>query len=83
MMPSVFPSHNASPFMPQPSASHGGEEAERVEENNCVFAWIDEVVNSRRHISETKTTTSPTTDDLIDLSTTNLLLPGAVQEFYL
>ncbi|RPB02736.1 hypothetical protein L873DRAFT_1801741, partial [Choiromyces venosus 120613-1] len=80
MIPSVFPSHNASRFMLQPLVSHGGDEAERVEENNSVFASIDAVVISGHHMSETKTTTSPMTDKLIDLSTTNVLLPGALQD---
>ncbi|RPB02748.1 hypothetical protein L873DRAFT_1787457 [Choiromyces venosus 120613-1] len=66
-----------------PTSGFSCQEAERVEENNSVFAWIEAVVITGRHLSETKTTTSPMTDDLIDLSTTNLLLPGALQDFYL
>ncbi|RPB02731.1 hypothetical protein L873DRAFT_1841606 [Choiromyces venosus 120613-1] len=37
MMPSVFPSPNASLFVLQPPVSHGGEDVERVEDNNSVF----------------------------------------------
>ncbi|RPB02946.1 hypothetical protein L873DRAFT_1787392 [Choiromyces venosus 120613-1] len=67
-------SHNASGFMPQPPVSHSQEEAERIEKNKRVFAWIDAVVISACHMSETMTTTSPVTNDFIDLFTTNLLV---------
>ncbi|RPB02943.1 hypothetical protein L873DRAFT_1801539 [Choiromyces venosus 120613-1] len=74
MMPSTCPSDSASRCMPQPSLPQAGGDAERVEKNKSVFAWIDAVIISACHMSETMTTTSPVTSDLIDLFTTNLFV---------
>ncbi|RPB05027.1 hypothetical protein L873DRAFT_1072850 [Choiromyces venosus 120613-1] len=56
------------------SSSSRLEEAERIETNKGVFAWIDALVISNGHMSETMTTTSPVTNNLIDLFTTNLFV---------
>ncbi|RPB02976.1 hypothetical protein L873DRAFT_331195 [Choiromyces venosus 120613-1] len=74
MMPSECPSHTASGssgFMPQPPVPHARGEAERIEKNKSAFAWIDAVVISAGHMSETMTPTSPVINDLIDLFTTS------------
>ncbi|RPB02979.1 hypothetical protein L873DRAFT_1841578 [Choiromyces venosus 120613-1] len=60
IIPSTCLPHNASGFMPQPPVSHTQE--------------IDAIVISACHLSETVTTTSQVTNDLIDLFTTNLFV---------
>ncbi|RPB02942.1 hypothetical protein L873DRAFT_1787389 [Choiromyces venosus 120613-1] len=69
----TLPSHKISTFMPQVSVAHTREEVERIKNKN-VFAWIDAVIISSGHISDSTAATSPVTDDLIDLFATDLLV---------
>ncbi|RPB02960.1 hypothetical protein L873DRAFT_1787405 [Choiromyces venosus 120613-1] len=74
MILSTSPSDETWGFTQQVPALPTKEEAERIERNKSVFAWIDAVVISAGHITEGITTASTVTNDLIDLFDTGSLL---------
>ncbi|RPB02968.1 hypothetical protein L873DRAFT_1787408 [Choiromyces venosus 120613-1] len=73
MILSASPSDKTWGFTQQVPALPTKEEAERIEKNKSVFAWIDAVVVSTGHMTENITKTSTVTNDLIDLFDTNSL----------
>ncbi|RPA96975.1 hypothetical protein L873DRAFT_1845086 [Choiromyces venosus 120613-1] len=55
----AFPPHNTSTFVPPVSVPHTREVMERRQKDKGVFAWIDAVITSSGHTSDSIPTTSP------------------------
>ncbi|RPB02954.1 hypothetical protein L873DRAFT_1787399 [Choiromyces venosus 120613-1] len=78
-IPSASQSRSTYDFVAQVPVPPTREEAERLEKNKSVFAWIDDVIFPAGHTPDNITPASPASNNVFDLGDTGLLVVGNSQ----